>query len=277
MTNCTGALAAGPPSLLDFGRAGSGDIPRPQKRASPAARCPRVRPVTDGASSNSTMPAATETLRLATVPRMGSRRARRRCSRVSRRSPLPSPPSTSAIGGASFARRTAARRASASAPTTQTPASLQPAQRARQIRRAIRRGTVSAAPVAAFSAAGVSFAECARGTTHGVDAGRVGRAQAGAEVARILDLVEDEQPQCTPASEHERFELPHRCNLARPAGPRSRLPDAHRRPRTPVELGAAHARASSTPRRLKLALRSRRAAPPRREQQRPLDRMRAAA
>jgi hypothetical protein len=44
----------------------------------------------------------------------------------------------------------------------------------------------------------------------GVDAGRIGRPQAGAEVARVLDAVEHEQPHGAPALEDERLEIADR-------------------------------------------------------------------
>ena len=49
-------------------------------------------------ASNSTMPAATDTFRLSTCPRIGIDTSQSHRSRTSRRSPVPSAPSTSAVG-----------------------------------------------------------------------------------------------------------------------------------------------------------------------------------
>ena len=94
------------------------------------------------------MPAATETLRLATVPESGMPTMRSQSSRVRRRSPDPSAPSTQATGPVT----SASNRLSppASAPRIHTPFDL----RSRSVRArlvTVMTGTVSAAPLAAFA------------------------------------------------------------------------------------------------------------------------------
>ena len=90
----------------------------------------------------------------------------------------------------------------------------------------------------------------------GIDAGRVRRAQARAEVARILDAVEHEQPQRPAALDDEGLEV-----ADRELGRRRNLDDdalVHAAVRQPVEIGARHALHGDAARRERVA-RARRA------------------
>src|SRR5882762_9096236 len=143
------------------------------------ARCRRA--------SNRATPAATDTLRDCTRPAMGMRTRKSQRSRVRRRMPLPSAPSTSASGRF----RSAAYRvcgASPSVPTTQMPRSLS-ISRARARLVTLATGTNSAAPAATL------------------------RTTPSTEAARSLGI----STACAPAASAVRRQAPRLCGSVTPS------------------------------------------------------------
>ena len=107
---------------------------------------------------------------------------------------------------------------------------------------------------------------------HGIDAGRVSRSQARAEVARVLDLVENEQTQRTRPCEHECLELAYRKFRCGTDIDHDALMTTARG--TPIELGTAHVLdLDAEPAQFRADLRK--APPGPVEQKRPQDRMRS--
>ena len=91
------------------------------------------------------MPAATDTLRLSTAPRLGSRTSQSQCRRVSARNPAPSAPSTSTRGPVRSTSWARCVRCRPRPRPIHRPASLSSAQRARQIGHRDHRGALGGA------------------------------------------------------------------------------------------------------------------------------------
>ena len=108
------------------------------------------------------MPVATDTFRLSTAPKLGSRTSTSQCCRVSWRRPDPSAPITSSVGPRRST-SSACCLAPASAPTTHMPACCKSRRhRARFV--TVTTGVVSAAPAATLRALAVRPAARSLGT-----------------------------------------------------------------------------------------------------------------
>ena len=180
----------------------------------------------------------------ATAPAMGIRTSSSHRSRVRRRSPRPSPPSTIATGGASFAgyRDCGAPPIRPDHPDARL---LEPLQRPREIRRAADRHGLGSAG-RRLHGRGRQRRGVVLRHDDGIDAGRVRGAQARAEVARVLDAVEHEQPQ-RPAALRRRGPRSRRARTRLPPRPRRRRPGARRR-RVSRSRSARATRCTATPR-----------------------------
>ena len=138
------------------------------------------------------MPAATDTFRLSTAPASGMPTMRSQSSRVSRRRPPPSAPSTHATGPPT----SASNRFSppASAPRIQTPLLLEVAQRACEIGHRDHGHRIGGA-TRRLRDRRVDADGAVLRHDHGVRAEGVRAAQARAQVVRIRDAVENEEQQ----------------------------------------------------------------------------------
>ena len=165
--------------------------------------CPRSTPCLPAClrcrtASNSTIPAATETFRLSTWPRIGIDASQSHRSRTSRRRPVPSAPTTTAVGSVQVDLVVAHRRFAREADRPDA-GLLQLLERARDVDD-VRDPHVRDRAGRRLGRRAVERRRMPRLPDDARRARRIDRAQDRADVVRILDTVEHDEQAAAPAA-----------------------------------------------------------------------------